>query len=392
MIQYRKALRLTAVLVITAISAASCITVDKSMGSGNIPDDQKLKMETISFNLPVDLKMADSLQGVSTSYMLIGAINTAEMGLAEFGVAANVVPYSKGLRFGDNPVIISTYIQLVKASTISIADNQKGITQDISVYRLKNPLDTLNVYNNSITSSGYYPESLNNNTVTYYGGDTLKIYLNNSYGKELMSATNEELDSLDLFSKKFGGLYIKSETPPAGLNGGRLNQFSYGTAYLYLKYNFQPTWKTGLARKDTTIAMSLGYKFCVNASSYSSQKYETSVAQAVLPIEGMGGIKPYIRMDALKDQIDAWIALKGYDPTKVLVSRATISFPFEAPANLDDLTHYPTNLFLCNRKNDTISNTTYYYVLNDIKSSGNSKGAINRSLFSYVGEIGRAHV
>jgi hypothetical protein len=161
MIHYSKAFRLPAVFVLAAVSVISCITVDKSLGSGNIPDDQKLKMETATFNIPVESKMADSLQGVSTSYMLVGAINTPEFGLAQFSVAANIVPYTAGMRYGQDPVIISTYIQLVKSALLSMTDNQDGITQDISVYRLKQPLDTINVYNNSINSSGYYPTPLN---------------------------------------------------------------------------------------------------------------------------------------------------------------------------------------------------------------------------------------
>src|SRR5574344_1721465 len=284
MIHYSKALRLPAVFVLAAVSVISCITVDKSLGSGNIPDDQKLKMETASFNIPVDLKMADSLQGASTSYLMVGAINTAEMGLAQFSTAANIVPYYTGTRYGQDPVIISTYIVFVKSASVTMEDNQDGITQDIFVYRLKQPLDTINVYNNSINSSSYYPTPLNNKAITYYGGDTLKIYLNNSLGKELLTATDTELDSLNLFSKRFGGLYVKSSTPPAGIIGGRLNQFSYGDTYLYLKYNFQPTWKSGMARKDTTVVMSFGYKFCLNLSSYSTANKETTDAEIVFPV------------------------------------------------------------------------------------------------------------
>src|SRR5574344_977463 len=387
MIHYSKALRLPAVFVLAAVSVISCITVDKSLGSCNIPDDQKLKMETATFNIPVESKMADSLQGVSTSYMLVGAINTTEFGLAQFSVAANIVPYTAGMRYGQDPVIISTYIQLVKSALLSMTDNQDGITQDISVYRLKQPLDTINVYNNSINSSGYYPTPLNKKAITYYGGDTLKVYLDNALGKELLTATDTELDSLNLFSKRFGCIYIKSNVPPAGLSGGRLNQFSYGSAYMYLKYNFQPTWKSGMARKDTTVVMSIGYNFCLNLSSYSSKNQETAAVQTVLPVEGLAGIKPYIKMDALKDQIDAWIKTKGYDRTKVLVSKATITFPFEAPANLDNLTHYPSYLFPSYRKKDTDYNITYYYALKDINSNGNSKGVLNRSFFNYSGDI-----
>src|SRR5574344_154669 len=387
MTHFSKALSFPAVFVLAAVSVISCITVDKSLGSGNIPDDQKLKMETASFNIPVDLKMADSLQGASTSYLMVGAINTAEMGLAQFSTAANIVPYYTGTRYGQDPVIISTYIVFVKSASVTMEDNQDGITQDIFVYRLKQPLDTINVYNNSINSSSYYPTPLNNKTITYYGGDTLKIYLNNSLGKELLTATDTELDSLNLFSKRFGGLYVKSSTPPAGIIRGRLNQFSFGDTYLYLKYNFQPTWKSGMARKDTTVVMSFGYKFCLNLSSYSTANKETTVAQTVLPVEGIGGIKPYIKMDALKDQIDAWIKAKGYDRTKILLSRATITFPFSAPENIDKLTHYPAYLFPCYRKKETDYNITYYYNCDDINSNGNAKGVLDRTFNYYSGDI-----
>ena len=40
-------------------------------------------------------------------------------------------------------------------------------------------------------------------------------------------------------------------------------------------------------------------------------------------------------MQSLKDTLDKWASDNGIDPAKVLISKATMVFPFEFPDNLE---------------------------------------------------------
>lgn len=371
-------------LVLTVSSVFSCITVNKTIGEEYVPEDQELKIRIAHFRLPVTLKMQDSLQATSADYAIVGAIRTPEFGLVKMGSAANVCQPSTTLRFGKDPVIKSIYFTAAVTAKKVMEENQTNIPQDIFVYRLKKRLDTTTVFCNSVTSADYDPLPLNTSSVTYFGGDSIKVYLNNAYGTELLSATEKELDSINLFIDRFKGLYIECSAPEGSLTGGRENLLGFSSAVIMMKYNFQPTWQEGLSRKDTTVYLSYGDGYCLNTSSYSSEDLETDEPREILPVEGIAGIKPYVDAKVLKDTLDKWAQKNNYDPKKIIVSKASFSLPFEIPANFD-MTTYPTYLFPTQRIEN--KNVKIYYPFNDVNSTGNSLGAINRSLAEYQGDI-----
>ena len=88
--------------------ASSCIEVDKTLGAGNIPDDQALVLKTASFHLPLQTKMMDSLQALTTSYAVLGAFRTPEFGLAQFCFATNYAPYytQKKINLGNDTMLV----------------------------------------------------------------------------------------------------------------------------------------------------------------------------------------------------------------------------------------------------------------------------------------------
>lgn len=385
-----------AMLLGTAILAVSCITVDKTVGSDYIPDNHKLKLRTASIKLPVRLKSADSLQGVANTYMTLGSFNTDEFGTARFGSAANICPTSTTLNLGKDRKIISTYLQLslaaksdystIAGTSIVLDKSQKNIGQTFSIHRLNKYLDTSSVYVCDIKESDYDPTPLNTHEIAYFGGDSIKIYLDNSFGEEILSATEDELDSLTLFMKNHRGLYIKSDYPLAGLNSGRLNLFSRASSSIYVKFNFQPTWCDTVGRKDTLIPIMFGDSYCVNTAEHQTQYTYNGEELERIPIEGIAGLTPYISATDLKDAIEAWKAENGYENAKILVAKATINLPYPEPENSDDFTYkYPKYIFPNHRLR--LSDTSlikYYYPFGDYESTGNPLGAINRSLSKYV--------
>lgn len=374
-------------LLAAAFSAFSCITVDKSMGEQYLPEEHELIVKTATFPLPVVSKMQDSLQGITNGYISVGAIRTAELGLAQFASSANVCPATLKLNFGKDPVIKYIYLSAKIDDFSAMEENQASIPQDFFVYRLKKHLDTTTAYTNSISMKDCQPTPLNVSSATFFGKDSVKIYLKNEYGTELLSATREELDSTDLFVQRFKGLYITCNNPDESLPGGRVNHFSYESAAVVMKYNFQPTWGENLSRKDTIVYLSFGDGFCLNTSEYHSASLATDQPQETLPVEGVAGIKPYIDAKALKATLDAWAAQNNYNPKNILIAKATFSLPFEIPANLD-MSNYPSYLFPTYRSLPVNNlNRKYYYPFADVNSTGNGLGALNRSLSEYSGNL-----
>ncbi len=398
---YKDSLRtLIRTVILSAFSCLivfSCITIDKSLGSEYIPGEQKVIIKSASFRLPVSMKAMDSLQGVSESFMMLGAFRTEEFGVAKFATAGNIAPTSTSLDCGKDPRVVTTYIHIPLAdlsstsltkSSIILDPSQEGIPQNISVYRLKKFIDTTDVYNNSINSTFYDPIPVNVGTTQYFGGDSLIIHIDNRIGQEIISSTEAERDSLDLFARNIRGLYLECDTPVGTSNAGRLNLFNRGSAFIYVKFNFQPTWAENLDRKDTLIAVALAYDYCVNTSSFESKEmvYDN---KDLLYVEGAGGVNPYIDVQALKDTLDNWAAKEGYDPSKIVIAKATINLPFELPENLDLVDYrYPDYLFPTQRRflNNT-SDLIYYYPFEDYNTTGNGLGAMNRSLMCYSSDF-----
>lgn len=372
----------------TAISlfSSSCITVDKTLGEKNIPSDNILSLGTARFHLPLQTKIADSLQALNSSYGYIGAIRTEELGLAQFSCATNFAPQVSDDDYGKDPVVKKIYIAMSLSGNTLVDETQEGITQNFHVYRTNRYVDTTDKYNNTFKTSDYNHTPINQGSTIFTGGDSLNIYLKNSFGEELLKATENQLDSAIHFVKAFKGLYFTCDAPIAGANGGRLNRFSVSSSFIYMTINFEPTWGTDHKRKDTTIVYALGVDYAQNISSYESKALQSTAPQEYIDVEGIGGLKPYINPLTLKDTLDKWMNKMGYDSDKVLISNATYYLPFELPSNIKRVaSYYPQYLFPSNRVVDTTD--YYYYPISDVYSSSNSVGIINRSKNWYSGQI-----
>jgi len=364
----------------------SCISVDKTIGDINVSNDYIMQVGTATFHLPLKTQMPDSLQALNASYGYFGAIRTKEFGLANFTCATNFAPSSSGLNFGTGAYVKKFYITMILSGNTIADKSQEGITQNIHVYRMNKYVDTTDKYNNMIKSSDYIHNQINIGSTVYTGADSLTIYLNNSFGEDILKATKLQLDSTTHFVKGYKGLYFTCDPPAAGADGGRLNKWAVTSTYMYMQINFQPTWKSGLARKDTTVTFALGVDYAQNESTYESKTLASDIPQEYIDIEGVGGIKPYIDPLVLKDTLDNWAGKMGYDNKRILISDAEYVLPYELPADESRVTsYYQQYLYPCHRVADTTD--YYYYPLSDVYSTSNSVGAINRSKYYYAGQM-----
>lgn len=371
-------------LLAAALVVTSCITVDKTTGGGNIPEDYNLQVFSQKFRLPLRAKMADSLQALSSTSGYLGAIRTPEFGLAEFSCATNFCPYVSKSQYGKDQQIKSFYIQFLKKSDFIAEPSQEGVPQNFHVYRMTRTIDKNNMYNNTFKPSDYIPFPIDSGGVIYTGGDTLTIRLKHSFAKELLNASRLALDSLKHFIDEFKGLLFTSDSPEG--YGGRVNEFEVSDGSMYLSINFQPTWAENLKRKDTTLMYVFGVDYVQNFSTYESKALETSLPQEFINVEGCGGLKAYIDAATLKDTLDNWAAKKGIEAKKVIIGKATYCLPYEKPEVIDNIgNYYPQYLYPASRVVDTSG--VYYNILNDVYTTGNSTGVINRSLDYYSGDI-----
>lgn len=378
-----------ALVTLMAIMPFSCITVDKSVGDDYIPGDQDLKIKFAEFDLPLYPKNEDSLQAYSTSQGVVGIVKTENFGEIEFVSVGNITQPKLEFRFGKDPIIKSVQLVLNVSTTSTFNDGQDGIPQNITVYRTLEQLDTTKIYCNSINEKMIDPTPLNAATSVYFGGDSIKVILQNSFGEEILKATEAELDSVDLFTKKYKALYVKCSAPETSI-GGRLNYFTSTYSSLMLKYNFQPEWEAGLERKDTTVYFGYGNSYIVTPSTYS-KSFETNEMLEKMPVQGIAGAKPYISAKDMKSLLKSWAAENDIDLSKIIIAKASYHLPFDLPADYV-MSNYPGYLFPTYR--DTVITSSKgtlarknYVLVDDIYSTGNAMGVMNRSLQEYSGDF-----
>ena len=372
--------------VVAFFTAVSCITVDKTLGDDLVSANQDLTVYTAELDVPVQMKTSSPVQAISGGEGVFGAIRTKEFGLVQFSTMADICPNMTSWDFGSNPVVKEVYFLAPVSSTYVVEDNQAGIPQQITLHRTYRRVDTTTVLSNSITPADYDPVPMNTSEFTFFGGDTIKINIDKSFGEEILRSTQEERDSLDLFVEKYKGLILKCSTPEDGTYGGRENTVTFGTGAVYIRVDYQPTWDEGLARKDTIFTLSWGYNYCVNVSEYESVNMENMVPGDDLLFEGCGGLKPFISHTALKETIDNWKQDMEFGDKKILVSKGAFIFPFEIPEDYD-MTKYPSNLYPAHRVTDTSYNKKFFYPMADINVAGYNIGKQDRSLCQYYMDV-----
>lgn len=379
--QFKDLFRPTATLALGLSLFASCISVNKEVGSGFTPDDEKIYLKTVDIPVPLTINTMSDVQGRNASTIIIGNLRSDEFGEINFSSAANIALASEGLSFGKNAKLSSIALMIPISGTQYIDEEQTGLVENVNVYRTTKVLDSTYRYQNSIKESDYEPTPINAAPAISHGGDSLVVYLNRSLGEEILTATQAQLDSNTLFMERFKGLYIVTEPSVESLKGGKVTKLDLTAATVRMRINFVPTWSDGLASKDTTIFFNFGNGFCLNTTN-SKSSMESLIGRTDLkriPAEGLSGIKPYISTKALKETLEKWCADNNYDPKNIAVSKASFIFPFTPNATFD-YTNYPSDLYPTKR--DTTAASRYYYPVDDIYTES-GRGTANKSLCQY---------
>lgn len=371
------------ILILASLSLliSSCITVNKKAGEGLVPSDQIFDIAIQEFDLPVQMRVSDSLQTMTSGALVVGAHKDSDLGLTTSAAAFRLYPQNDTNDFGRDPKInyLRMYIQVSGNIVLDEADTK--IPQNIYVHRLLTDIDSLKIYNNSLSEADYDINPLNPGGNVYFGGDTLNMQLSNEFAKELVTATPAEMDSLELFVKRFKGFVIRTEPLPGSLEGGRFNIIVPSSVNMALSYNHVDD---TISKPDSTIYyFTTDTDLSINLIKHGSKGLETSVPTDKILIEGLAGVKPYIDMEQVNNMIKSWAQSQNTTTDKIVVAKAELILPYESPANYKTLSQYPSQIFLATRNTGTsYSNQPYYQLLSEINIS-DDKGTINKSLLTY---------
>lgn len=404
----KTSVRLLAAFAAALLSGASCVTVDENLGKDLIATDQMFDIHTAEIPLSgIRMEMADSLSGLSSKRITLGAVRDADFGLTTRSCVLTLLPAFEDLDYGTDPVFRSMHFSCA-LDTVSVAtDADRYLLQNVRVYELAGPVDLTKARTN--TDIAHKGELITDGPVVFGGTDSLSFDFSRSFGERYMTITAEDTDTLPNFTKRFPGLYLEIE-PPTG-NGGRINIFelyclTYNSSYsryllngncVRLKFNAE---YDGV-RKDTSFVFIYGEPDFLDEATYieNTQRFpqyaynitghetrpQAGLAGNDIFVEGGGGLKPVIDAAALLQSARTEISRYG-DPSKAIISRAQLSLPFDYDGDYKALgTFFPAVLSpTCRIISDSGAS---FAGLSDASASDEDQGTLHRDRLCYAPDI-----
>ena len=375
-----------AVLLLTlTMTLTSCVFSEKNAGSDFIPDEHILKIKQAVLYPEFVNNHPDSVQSMSYSSLIFGSLTNEEYGSINIGSVGQIIPSTDTLDLGDNPKLINAFINFKVDSTLFLDPSQEGIAQNVYLLRLNTKLDSIHLFNNSITLDDFDPTPISKGQPVFFGGDSIKIYLADSFAEELMAITEKEVDSVQLFVDRIPGMGIVTD-PTDGTPGGRLNYMPVQNAYITLNYTMNDADRK-IVDTDTTAFFYYSYNYCLNFyESTSGERLGDQTPKDQLYFESFNGVKPYYSAQAAKAMISEWINSLDLDPSMcIALSRASLDFHYQVPADYEAFKHFPGSLTVSYRESSADS-TQYFYPLPEINQNVNI-GARNPSLRKYTCDV-----
>jgi len=373
-----------AALLLFSLITVSCITTDKTLGDNLIPSNQIIKVKTAEINIPVQMKMSDSLQTIFPGYLLVGAYKDPVLGTTLSGAAFQIIPTINDNNYGDNPVPSFIRLSMSVSQSLVLEAKDLYIAQNIYIYKLNKDLDSTTAFNNSITLNDIDPTPINTGGTVYFGKDSIVMNLSLDYAKSLLTATAEETDSTDIYVKRFKGLFLTTEPLPGAIKGGRFNVIDPSGAFMEIMYRHVD--KANSIDKDSLLYYYISTaRPYLNVFNHSSKLLESANPQGKIVLEGLAGIKPYIDFSEVKTIIANWATANNIDISQVIIAKAELRLPYEFPSDYLTMGQFPSQVFLATKEVSTTYELPLYEPVNDI--SVQSSGLINRSLFYYSLDI-----
>jgi len=388
--------RLSAVLAGCLLFAVvySCVDNDRTLGQQFVSEDYLLKIRTAEFLLPVVQRAHDTVQASNSSSMITGYLSDDTYGSFMVGGASLVVPVADSAYLGVEPELKNVYMRLYIDSCVSYTGNAASMPQNIYLYELVKPIDSTSLFNNSITPDYLSEEPISLGSPMIFGPSSVTISLTKEYGRKLLATTPDEFMDVNLFLKRLYGIYVKTDIPDTDMPGGRLNYLGLSSSIIYVEYKMNDP-EMGIVDKDTVVTFVFGYGAALNQYSCGSRHLSTEKPGDTLYMEGFSGIKPVIPADTLKKMLDEWkkkiYRECGYDDrdsVQILLSRATLHFPYEMPDDHERFEKdHPLTIFPFMTDVTAYDSTAVFTPSDDLQYSGG--GVMDRSHGEYYCDVTR---
>ena len=403
------------ILAAALFCCIGCVSVNNELGGNMIPVNHTYQVVSPDpVQIPVSMKIPDSLSAYSSTRITIGAIrNDDEFGLSTRSSCITLVPmFVDEFDFGTNPVFKSFHFAASLDST-SVCDlGQKSILQNVYVYELDEALkDDYKTSCDYVPAHGSTPVSTNIPIIN--GSDSLSFNFSKEFGEKFLTITKEELQDMSLYTKRFPGIFITTGEPSG--RGGRFNiydlQLQYDSDYGYLtgnyaKLKFNSTWTVDgeKVQKDSSLFFYFSAtdfydldslfsnsgsgsfpQYCANLTKDASAAYQGDATDYIYA-EGGAGVKPVIPAAYLRTTAMDIIAANGHDPSKAVINKATITLHYEAPdANFETLYKIPEVFSpTCRIATDT---SVAYMGLTDASDNNEDQGSRHLAQMTYSPDI-----
>ena len=401
----RKA-RPIAFLAAAMLCLYACVEIDNSIGTNFLPKDQLYK--TYAIEVPItDIRMAypDSLSGLSSTRITVGAVRDDEFGLSTRASAFSLVPFYDTLDFGDpGSQTLKRFRLRTMLDTISVSEpNQNHILQNLNVYELTKPINKQTDINSTVEFDS--SKRITKGVPVLNGVSELIMEFSTEYAQKYMNIKQEDLKDMDTYLSKYPGIYLETDVPEG--NGGRINmyklQLDYEDKYLnscFAELSFKARYNG--VEKDTAFLFyfgaadfydidslvtnsTMGYfpQTCLNVSGQSEiSEGKIGSAGDYFTIEGGGGVKPMIPAQELRQMMVDAISPYG-DPKEAVINKATVVLPFEDPGDYTFINQYPSILSPGVKVRYT-ADSLQFFILTDYSDNTQDQGDRNMSLFQYA--------
>ena len=393
-------------LAVATLCFISCVNIDYTIGSDMIPKDQSFK--TYAIEVPIStiyMEMLDSLSGVSSTRMTIGAIRDKDFGLTTRATAVSLVPFYQEMDFGDaGTQEFKQFTFRVALDTLSVNnEDQSYILQNVNVYELSKPITNQTNTNSKIEYDS--SQRVSKGVPILNGKAELSFEFSEAFGNKYMHISKDDLKDIDTFLSKYPGIYMDTDVPDG--EGGRINmldlQLEFNNSYISsnvaeLKFSA----KYSGVQKDTSFLFflgmddfhqpdtllttySIGYlpQTCLNVTGHSDiSRSRAGLAGEEIIIEGGGGLHPVIPAADLRQMMIDAIAPYG-DPNEAVINKATVVLPFEPVEEYSQVNHFP-KILSPGVKIHYSADSLKFFVLSDYSSKNQDAGDINMSLFEYA--------
>lgn len=419
---------LSRIIILTSVALAgcvSCVETDPLIGGNLIPIESQYQI--FSTEIPIDkmeMRMADSLSGYSSTRILLGAVRDDSYGLSTRSCALTLIPLIDTLNFGNIQSVKSFHLHATFDTTAVSQNGQEHILQNVYAFALDEGTDWSKMMDANDVAGliKHGTASVIKGTPLINGSSDLDLEFTTDYARAYLDYLNgKDLSDSTVFQaflKKFPGIWLETDVP-AG-NGGRLNSFDlqmkFNTQSYYLEDNYgsftiNSIFDPAVGPVDTTFYFYAGaheyFKPATLFKDYSSTEFPqyafnvtghstrtlAGAATDKVYIEGGAGLKPVVAaktlIDLAKKCIGDTLAANNLDAgliSKVQINKATVVMPYDMPGDYTLVDKYfPPRLSpTCRIRTDT---TSTFMGLTDASSENENQGDINRSICAYTPDI-----